>query len=141
MGRTAPNYHERQEFWKPPVSQHSEPQAGAAGETCERCGTDFVLGSRYCHVCGADRQNAGASPAGGAWRAWFDFDSLRDFLGQSYASLAAMIGGLVCLVAAAVTGFLFTATTLLDWQAVQLWRIEWLLAAIALFAAGILLRK
>jgi hypothetical protein len=40
-----------------------------------------------------------------------------------------------------VTGFLFSATTLLDWQAVQLWRIEWLLAATAIFAAGFLLKK
>ncbi len=141
MARMAPNYQERQEFWKPPVSQHFEPQTDVAVAACERCGTDFVLGSRFCHVCGADRQSAGAEAGSGAWRAWFDFDSLRDFLGQSYASLVAMIGGFVCVVAAAVTGFLFTATTLLDWQAVQLWRIEWLLAAIALFAAGILLRK
>jgi hypothetical protein len=29
----------------------------------------------------------------------------------------------------------------LDWQAVQLWRIEWLLGATASFLAGILLKK
>jgi hypothetical protein len=40
-----------------------------------------------------------------------------------------------------VTGFVFTATTLLDWQAVQLWRIEWLLGSVAMFAAGFLLKK
>jgi hypothetical protein len=40
-----------------------------------------------------------------------------------------------------MTGFLFTATTLLDWQAVQIWRIEWLLAASAVFVAGVLLKK
>jgi hypothetical protein len=36
---------------------------------------------------------------------------------------------------------IFTARTPLDWQAVQLWRIEWLLAGIAGFAAGLLLKK
>jgi hypothetical protein len=45
------------------------------------------------------------------------------------------------MVAALLTGFIFSAATVLDWQAVQLWRIEWLLAAIALFVAGILLKK
>ena len=38
------------------------------------------------------------------------------------------------------TGLVYTAATVLDWQAVQIWRIEWLLAAIAAFLAGILLR-
>jgi hypothetical protein len=31
--------------------------------------------------------------------------------------------------------------TLVDWQAVQAWRIEWLLAAMAALLAGILLKK
>ena len=29
----------------------------------------------------------------------------------------------------------------LDWQAIQFWRVEWLLAAVAAFAAGCLLKK
>ena len=49
--------------------------------------------------------------------------------------------GFACVIAAIVTGFIFTATTLLDWQAVKLWRIEWLLGAVAMFAAGFLLKK
>jgi hypothetical protein len=51
------------------------------------------------------------------------------------------LAGFVCIIAAVITGFLFTATTLLDWQAVQVWRIEWLMAGIAAFLAGLLLRK
>jgi hypothetical protein len=35
----------------------------------------------------------------------------------------------------------FSARTLVDWQAIQLWRIEWLLAAIAAFVVGLLLKK
>jgi hypothetical protein len=45
------------------------------------------------------------------------------------------------VIAAVFTGLLFNATTLLDWQAVQLWRIEWLLGSVAMFVAGILLKK
>jgi hypothetical protein len=36
---------------------------------------------------------------------------------------------------------LLTARTLVDWQAIQFYRAEWLLAATAAFVAGILLKK
>lgn len=140
MARTAENYEERQEFWKPAVSQHQEDVTSETAEhVCEHCGTDFVVGSRFCHVCGADRHTALAENKG--IRAWFDFAALREALGQTNASLVTLFLGVACLIAAAVTGFLFTATTLLDWQAVQMWRIEWLLAAVAVFAAGSLLKR
>jgi hypothetical protein len=100
-----------------------------------------VVGSRFCYVCGADRNANLANSGAVGFRAWVDFASLRDALGQTTASLVALILGCACVIAAVVTGFVFTATTLLDWQAVQLWRIEWLLAAVAIFAAGFLLKK
>ena len=142
MAHMAPNYEERQEFWKPVVSHPQVVEAPAANDqVCRDCGTDFIVGSRFCHVCGADRNvNLSESTATGI-RAWFDFASLRDALGQTNASLVTLILGFACMIAAAVTGFLFTASTLLDWQAIQLWRIEWLLAAAAVFIAGILLKK
>jgi hypothetical protein len=142
MAHMAQNYEERQEFWKPVVAHRQENQAVAAAEqVCRNCGSDYLLGSRFCHICGADRQInlADSQPTGIG--AWFDFVGLREALGQSSASLVALILGCACLIAAAVTGFLFNATTLLDWQAVQLWRIEWLLAAAAMFVCGLLLKK
>jgi hypothetical protein len=140
MARTAENYEERQEFWKPAVPQRQESvPTEAANHVCEHCGTDFVVGSRFCHVCGADRHAVLTEKKGA--RTWFDFAALRETLGQSTASLVTLFLGMACLIAAAVTGFLFTATTLLDWQAVQIWRIEWLLAAVAVFVAGVLLKR
>lgn len=140
MAHTAENYEERQEFWKPAVAQRPEAAPSDAAEhVCEHCGTDFVVGSRFCHICGADRNIELAANKG--FRSWVDFAALRDALGQSTASMVALFLGVGCLIAAAVTGFLFTATTLLDWQAVQIWRIEWLLAAVAIFAAGSLLKR
>jgi hypothetical protein len=142
MAQLAPNYEERQEFWKPAVAPKQEVSAPEnTDQACQECGTDFVLGSRFCYVCGSDR-NANL-PAGAltGLRAWIDFASLREALGQSNASLVALVMGFACVIAAIVTGFVFTATTLLDWQAVQLWRIEWLLGAVAMFAAGFLLKK
>lgn len=143
MAHMAQNYEERQEFWKPVVAHRQENQAAVASaeQICQNCGSDFLMGSRFCHVCGTDRQInlADSTPTGVG--AWFDFIGLRDTLGQTTASFIALILGCACLIAAAVTGFLFTATTLLDWQAVQLWRIEWLLGASAMFVAGVLLKK
>ena len=141
MAHLAPNYEERQEFWKPAVAQHPPQASETTEQVCQECGTDFIIGSRFCYVCGADRNANLAETTVVGVRAWVDFASLRDALGQSNASLVALILGFACVVAAVVTGFVFTATTLLDWQAVQLWRIEWLLGAVAMFAAGFLLRK
>ena len=56
------------------------------------------------------------------------------------ASVVSLCIGVVCALAAIGTGLIYTATTVLDWQAVQIWRIEWLLAAIVAFLAGILLK-
>jgi cytosine/uracil/thiamine/allantoin permease len=44
-------------------------------------------------------------------------------------------------VGALAVGVVFSARTLLDWQAIQIWRIEWLLGAVAAFLAGCLLKK
>ncbi len=143
MAHMAPNYEERQEFWKPAVPQRHEAsqQAEVPQQVCQECGTDFVLGSRFCYICGTDRNANLASASPASLRAWVDYVALRDSLGQTNASLIALILGCACVIAAIVTGFVFTANTLLDWQAVQLWRIEWLLAAVAIFAAGFLLKK
>jgi len=144
MAHLAPNYEERQEFWKPVVTPHSENPLAAAGtdQVCQSCGTGYILGSRFCHICGADRHvNLADASDAGVLGDWFDFAGIRDALGQTTASLVAFMLGFVFLIAAAITGFLFTATTLLDWQAVQVWRIEWLLAAAAVFIAGVLLKK
>ena len=143
MAHMAQNYEERQEFWKPVVAhrQESHPAASTVEQICQNCGSDYLMGSRFCHICGADRHInlADSTPTG--ITTWFDFVGLRDALGQSTASLIALILGFACLIAAAITGFLFNATTLLDWQAVQIWRIEWLLAAAVMFVAGLLLKK
>jgi len=143
MAHLAPNYEERQEFWKPAVAARHEvaPAAEMSEHVCQECGTDFVLGSRFCYVCGTDRNANRVDAAFADIRAWIDFGSLRDALGQSNISMVALMLGCACLIAAIVTGFVFTATTLLDWQAVQLWRIQWLLAAIAIFVVGFLLKK
>ncbi|HLJ90531.1 MAG TPA: hypothetical protein VKZ53_27225 [Candidatus Angelobacter sp.] len=142
MAHTARNYNDGQEFWKPAIPEQRETlHAELADQMCERCHTGLISGSRYCYVCGADRHVNLADAPEKSIREWLDFRVLRDILGQTNASMVALFLGIACTVAAATTGLIYRATTLLDWQAVQLWRIQWLLAALAVFAAGLLLRK
>jgi len=173
-----------QDFWHvPPPTTASEvvlPEPALMAEACPRCGTEFLLGSRFCHTCGARRREAisdtariDASAMALVWKdvvAWtqstaarFSFGGIRakiklsswlnpnwvsylrlkelkTWLGLPAASLIAFLVGLGCVLGALLVGLL-TAKTLLDWQAIQFYRVEWLLAATASFAAGILLKK
>jgi len=142
MANAAPNYQERQEFWKPIVASRAE---GTQAESqprnaCEKCGAEAVLVGQFCHLCGAERSTEFPYPAKGL-ASWFDIAAVREATGLGPAALIAFILGSGCFIAAAAVGFVFTASNVLEWQAIQLWRIEWLLAAIALFGAGILLKK
>jgi hypothetical protein len=132
-----------QEFWQPPVAQAQE-QLGRMVEVCNRCGNEFVVGARYCHVCGETR-GALAHSSGGAGRYLRPFGnffaSVKHAIGLPTVSLVAFVVGLGCIFAAIFIGVFYTAATVLDWQAVQVWRLEWLLGAVVAFIAGILLKK
>ena len=127
------------EFWRPPVAQVEAAKAGMA-EVCDGCATEFMVGSQFCHVCGASRA---AHPAAAPhWTIYLEFHNLKRALGLSIASLVAFFAGMVCLVMAGVAvGFIYSVQTFNDFQAVQLYRMQWLLGAIAAFAAGLLLKK
>ena len=63
-------------------------------------------------------------------------------MGLSTASLIAFVVGIACLVMAGfAVGMIYNVQTFNDFQAVQLYRMQWLLGAIAAFAAGLLLKK
>jgi len=128
-----------QEFWQPPMARVSPvPGNSAALQACEGCGTEFIIGSRFCHVCGTKRPKLTRSQD--VYR-YLEFAHINKALGLGTLALVAFVGGLGCMAAAAVTGVVFGASTSLDWHAVQLWRIQWLLAAGASFLAGILVNK
>jgi hypothetical protein len=168
-----------QEFWRPPTHSREEAVELRAvptmAEACPRCGTEFLVGSRFCHSCGGKRPEAisssaqadAAAIAGGwarsvhwvqsaiagipwskikfpatipSWLHYLHFHEIKSRVGLSTGSLVAFVIGLACVAGALLVGLL-TAKTLVDWQAIQLYRVEWLLAAIASFVAGILLKK
>jgi hypothetical protein len=140
-------------------------------EVCPRCSTEFLMGSRFCHTCGGRRPEAlskavraDAAAIAGLWQQvvargydirsrvtwnevrvpgwlhYLHFHEIKSQVGLSTASLIAFIAGIGCIAGALLVG-LITARTFVDWQAIQFYRAEWLLAATAAFVAGILLKK
>jgi len=75
-----------------------------------------------------------------SWAHYLHFHEIKTWVGLSTASLIAFVIGVACIAGALLVGLL-TAKTLVDWQAIQYYRAEWLLAATASFVAGILLKK
>ena len=170
-----------QEFWSPPLPLVAEQPVREAVpmpvEVCPRCGTEFLLGSRFCHTCGGRRPESLPPDAGHdaaalakhwelavgrlrstvttlsdevqsrlrsasfpSWLRYLHFHEIQRLVGLPTASLVAFIIGLACVAGALLVGLL-TAKTYVDWQAIQFYRAEWLLAATAAFVAGILLKK
>ena len=127
------------EFWRPPAGQPVS--LPSLVEVCDGCGSEFMVGSRFCHTCGAPRQApAGATP-GGRWTHYLEVQTIMQRLGLSGLALVALVAGLACVAGAVATGIIYTERTVLEWQAVQIYRIEWLLGATAAFAVGCLLKR
>jgi len=129
----------RHEFWRAPMPVSVAVATPERSATC-RCGTEFIVSSLYCHACGASRPDLNAARTleipGLA-----ELAALGERLGLTTPAVIAFLLGIFCVVGALSVSIFFSARTLLDWQAIQLWRIEWLVAAVAAFAAGRLLKK
>jgi hypothetical protein len=76
-----------------------------------------------------------------SWLYYLHFHEIKRWVGLPTAALVAFIIGLGCVTGALAVSFFYKASNLAEFQAIQLWRIEWLLAATASFVAGILLKK
>jgi hypothetical protein len=129
------------EFWRPPIALQDGANP-AMLEACDGCGTEFMVAARFCHVCGAARQTQQASVAAAPrWTRHLEFQNIKRALGLSTASLIAFSIGLLCLLAVMGIGIVYTVQTFADFQAIQYYRVQWLLAAVAAFLAGILLNR
>src|ERR1700691_2859278 len=126
------------EFWRAPVLAAEAVSSAGRSSTC-RCGTEFIVSSLYCHACGASRPdlNAGTLEIPGL----HELSSLGERLGLTTVAAIAFLLGVLCVGGALAVSVFFSARTVLQWQAIQMWRMEWLLAAIASFVAGLLLKK
>jgi hypothetical protein len=181
MAEVVPNT--QQEFWRPPSVLDPAAEAAPASaasqemaEVCEGCGSEFMIGARFCHACGMNRPpraailtsgrstdaelmagvwarnvawaRTGVSSAAAAWRKipfpdwlhYLHFHEIKRWVGLPTAALIAFIIGLGCVAGALAVSFFYKASNLAEFQAIQMWRIEWLVAATASFVAGILLK-
>jgi hypothetical protein len=180
------------EFWRPPAVldpaiETALPPKTAQNktaqnmvETCGGCGSEFLIGARFCHTCGLGRRvlsavstesnsnsnkdallmtgllarnvarvGAVAESTARAWHtlrfpAWLHylhFHEIKRWVGLPTAALVAFMVGLGCVVGALAVSFFYKASNLAEFEAIQMWRIEWLLAATASFVAGILLKR
>jgi len=75
------------------------------------------------------------------WLHYLHFHEIKRWVGLPTAALIAFIIGLGCVAGAIGVSLFYHASNLAEFQAIQMWRIEWLLAATASFVAGILLKK
>jgi hypothetical protein len=168
----------QQDFWKSPAlepvtASPLSPAVPEMAEACRECGTEFMIGARFCHVCGQHRPVAAsdAQIIAGHWsrgiavlresaivagrhidRTWrrisfphwmryLHFHEIQAWIGLPTASFIAFMIGLGCVAGAVGVSLFYKASNLAEFQAIQMWRIEWLLAATASFVAGILLKK
>jgi hypothetical protein len=75
-----------------------------------------------------------------AWLKYLHFHEIKRCVGLPTGSLIALLIGLGCVTGAIGVSLFYRATNLAEFQAIQMWRMEWLLGATASFVAGILLR-
>jgi hypothetical protein len=153
---------------EPAVETAHPAAAQQMAEACADCASEFMIGARFCHTCGLRRPvlatvGAEVSVMAGLWawvRPWADsaavagrkipfpdwlhylhFHEIKRWVGLPTAALIAFMIGLGCVAGAIGVSLFYKASNLAEFQAIQMWRIEWLLAATASFVAGILLKK
>ena len=112
-----------------------------------QCGTEFMLGAGFCHVCGSPRHALNSSPQI-SWKhvvqqalVVVQFQNIKSWLNLPTASLIAFLFGLGCIFGALMTGMIYSAQNFSDFEAIQLWRMQWLLGSVAAFVAAILLKR
>ena len=131
-----------QEYWRPANPDVARVIPSLRG-ICWHCGMDYTPGARYCHSCGGAREGASVQtiPSTKEHERRREMSDVFRQFGLSVPGVVCLVVAVVFALAAVLTGVIYREDTLVDWQAVQTWRIEWLLGAVVALLAGILLRK
>lgn len=128
----------KQEFWKP--AKRVPLQLLQPNDRCRECGTEYATGAVFCHSCGVSREPDHKSSPAQSHAAVPD-DLVRGWRSYGMMTACSFVMGIGCLFAAASVGLLNTPESVFEWQAIQLERIEWLLAGAVVLLAGILLKR
>lgn len=131
-----------QEYWRPANPDVARVIPSLRG-ICWRCGMDYAPGARFCHSCGGGREhtNVGLNADAKQHEEGSDLAGFLRRLGLSIPTSVCLVLAIVFGLAAIMTGLVYREDTLVDWQAVQTWRIEWLLGSVTALLAGLLLKK
>jgi hypothetical protein len=106
--------------------------------SCALCNTPYAIGARFCHFCGLSRE--GSQEKRNPLKHWLDIGAIRTRFGLPTASLVLVLAAILFAIATVMTGLVYNTSTLAEWQAVQTWRIEWLLATVAALLAAMLFK-
>ena len=128
------------EFWRPPVVAAEAARAGHGGGLRRLRHRIYGRLAFLPRLRGCSRGATSATAATG--HSTCEFQNIKRTLGLSIASLVAFRRRMACLLMAGVAvGMIYSVQTFNDFQAVHSYRMQWLLGAIAAFAAGLLLKK
>ncbi len=130
-----------QEYWRPAQTPNrAESPVASVTPYCTMCGTQYAPGARFCHVCGENREPEFHATGANRIVQALDFANIRQKLGLSTTSLVLVALAIGCVLGALMTGIVYSANTLAEFQAVQSWRMEWMMASIVALVAAILFK-
>jgi hypothetical protein len=127
-----------QEYWRQAPSANPFQMRDAQTASCAICGTPYASGAHFCHTCGLGRDAVVTKR--NVLKDWLDLDAIRIRLGLSTPAMVFVLMATIFALATVMTGLVYDTSTLAQWQAVQIWRIEWLLATIAALFAALLFK-
>ena len=127
------------DFWRPAQMPRAGVESAFSTACCTNCGGEFTPGARFCHVCGAPRTPPVEPRL--RWPEWLEINFLCQKLGLNRAALLLFAAAGACVLGAILSGVIYRADTMTEWQAVQTWRIEWMLASVVALLAALLLKK
>lgn len=132
-----------EEYWRPAPSTGSafpthSPRVREDEASCVLCSTPYAIGARFCHFCGLSRESAQEKQH--PFKHRFDLAALRTRFDLSTASLVLGLAAILFAIATVMVGWVYNTSTLAEWQAVQTWRVEWLLATLVALLAAVLFK-
>jgi len=135
-----------QEYWRQAPTPQNDlktgvPQSVGNRILCASCGNPYATGARFCHCCGSGRESDLRVEKRRLRLDWLDFDRARELTGLSTIPLALALCAGLFMLASVMTGLIYDTSTIAEWQAVQTWKAEWLLATVAALLAALLFKK
>jgi hypothetical protein len=119
----------------------TRPEKGALMATTSRAAARDFLAEKLAWLQTAAADLSQRKFAFPDWLRYLHFHEIKRSIGLPMPSLVAFMIGLGCVLGMLGVSLFYRASNLAEFQAIQMWRVEWLLASIASFVAGLLLKR